>query len=345
MLRRPRLRGVLPVMLASALVVPVLAAVAPSATATAAPVAGRAAPVPVAAPAGGCTVTGGTLTWGFKESFRSYISGTIANGSWEASDGASYSTPTFSWSGATGEVDAQGNGRIRFAGTVRFTGHGGLLDTRISSPVLVLGPSGAVLQLDTSGVSMDDALAGKTDAVAAHPAVPFAALSLDPAAVFAGRSGEVSASDVPATVTPEGFAAFGSYEAGTALDPVSVAVTLDCVSSSPSPEPAATSAGSSPAAETPGPDAGPGVSGADAGPPPWLGWSIAAAVVLLVAGVTAGTLRARRRRSRTTPVGQEASDAAAVDTVPAEDATADPQTGGDLGGRVDGEQGDDGPRR
>jgi len=303
MLRRTPVRGVLPVLLASALALPAAASPALAATdgAEATAVPGR-----VSAAAGGCTVTGGTLTWGFKESFRSYVSGTIANGSWEASDGASYATPSFSWSGATGEVDAQGNGRIAFAGTVRFTGHGGLLDTRISSPVLVLGQGGAVLQLDTSGVSMDDALAGRADAVATHPAVPFAALAVDPA-VFAGRAGEVSAADVPATVTAEGFAAFGSYEAGTPLDPVSVAVTLDCTAAS-SPAPAASSPSPSPVAEGAAASAGPSAAAADveAGGPVWPVWLVAA-VVLLGAAAAGAVLLTRRRRTGTAADGAGAS--------------------------------------
>src|SRR5690606_13834026 len=63
-----------------------------------------------------CQVTGGELTWGVKEAFRSYISGAIANGEWTVSDGAGYETPSFSFSEPTGEIDAEtGEGSVTFA--------------------------------------------------------------------------------------------------------------------------------------------------------------------------------------------------------------------------------------
>ncbi|MDR6866629.1 hypothetical protein J2Y69_001222 [Microbacterium resistens] len=273
---------------------------------------------PRAAIGGGCTVTGGTLTWGFKESFRSYISGTIANGSWEASAGATYATPDFTWSGATGRIDPQrGEGQVAFTGLVRFSGHGGLLDTTIANPVLSITPQGVTLLLDTSGVSMDDALAGKTDAVA-HAAVPFAALAVDPAAIVVdGTSAALAA--VPATVTPEGFAAFGSYEAGTSLDPVSASLTLDCTtpepsptpspesSPEPSPEPTATSGAG---AVTAAPAASSATDDGAGGAPGWVPWTIAGAVLAGLAGVGAVLMIRRRGAAGETHDEEAPGDAA-----------------------------------
>lgn len=91
------------------------------------------AAVPAAVPAGtrtaapdasGCTVTSATLSWGFKESFRSYISGSIAHGSWEALDGASYAAPVFIWDDGAGEFSADAD-----AATVAFAGSDRSLDT------------------------------------------------------------------------------------------------------------------------------------------------------------------------------------------------------------------------
>src|SRR5690554_3818989 len=76
-----------------------------------------AAPAASAAAAEGCSVESGTMTWGVKESFRSYISGSIAKGSWEATDGATYETPSFTFTGATGQLDAASG-----AGAIAFTG-------------------------------------------------------------------------------------------------------------------------------------------------------------------------------------------------------------------------------
>ena len=85
----------------------------------------------------GCVVTDATLTWGFKESFRAYIDGDIANGEWTTSGGATYETPEFTWSDGQGHYDPEtGDGYVDFAGSVRFTGHDGLLDTTIADPSL-----------------------------------------------------------------------------------------------------------------------------------------------------------------------------------------------------------------
>lgn len=170
-----------------------------------------------------------TLTWGFKESFRSYISGTIANGDWSVSDGASYETPEFTWTGASGVIDADTvTGEIAFEGAVHFNGHGGILESTIENPVLRFdGPDQAVLLLDITSLSMEDALAGNTDAVLEVTAVPFVSLSL--------ADGEFSVSDdgsaiigvgIPTAITEEGFEAFGNYPAGTEFDPISFDITL-----------------------------------------------------------------------------------------------------------------------
>src|SRR5690606_10044019 len=90
-----------------------------------------------------CVVTGGDLTWGVKESFRSYISGTIAHGSWEVSDGATYETPMFGWSNPTGEIDANtGEGSISFTGLIHFTGHDGALNLQMSNPSIAFSGDG-----------------------------------------------------------------------------------------------------------------------------------------------------------------------------------------------------------
>src|SRR5690606_8583207 len=82
-----------------------------------------------------CDVADAELRWGFKESFRAYIDGSIANGEWSTADGAEYATPEFIWRGGSGEIP----GDVAFRGSVRFTGHGGILDTTIADPVVRFG--------------------------------------------------------------------------------------------------------------------------------------------------------------------------------------------------------------
>jgi len=199
-----------------------------------------------------CTVTAATLTWGFKESFRSYISGSIARGAWETIDGATYTTPAFHWSAGTGTVAPDGTvGAVSFPGGIRFTGHDGLLDTTVARPALELSTSGARLLLDVAGVSMENAMAGNTTVDTATQ-TPF--VTVDPAAIEYARAGDVvtlSATDAATAMTEEGFAAFGSYPAGTAFDPISFTVTAQC----PAPTPTAEAAPSADAAASGTPDA------------------------------------------------------------------------------------------
>ena len=86
----------------------------------------------------GCTVSDAELVWGFKESFRAYIDGAIAQGEWTTSGDASYATPLFTWSGGAGGTEPDDALVVEFSGAVRFTGHGGVLDTTIENPRLVI---------------------------------------------------------------------------------------------------------------------------------------------------------------------------------------------------------------
>ncbi len=167
----------------------------------------------------GCTVEGAELDWGFKESFRAYIDGSIANGEWTTADGATYETPLFGFTG-TGGYDAEtGDADVAFAGSVRFTGHGGALDTTIANPRVVIDGERAVLLLDISGTTQS----GET---AAQTGVEFAELDL--AAAEQGDGGDLVAfTGVPAVLTAAGAAAFGTYPAGEALDPLDLRMTVD----------------------------------------------------------------------------------------------------------------------
>lgn len=170
----------------------------------------------------GCAVTGGTLSWGLKESFRSYISGTIANGSWEASDGAEYEIPNFVWSSPTGSIDpATGTGSISFIGTVHFTGHDGVLDLTLANPTIEFeGDGKAALLLDAKstdmegGESLDAQQEWVGDVVIDGESIP--------------ADGVLDIADAPATLTNSGAKAFaGFYDAGTDLDPLNLSLAFD----------------------------------------------------------------------------------------------------------------------
>lgn len=178
-----------------------------------------------------CEISEAELTWGFKESFRAYVSGTIANGEWTVADGAEYETPTFSWTGGgrydpeTGELD------LDFAGSVRFTGHGGVMDTTIANPRVLVDGDGAQLLLDVAGTTQDGT-------PVAAVAVAFADLDLT-GIQPTEDGGTVTWAEVPATLTAEGAAAFGTYPAGEALDAITLVVELpaDCITAADPAEP------------------------------------------------------------------------------------------------------------
>ncbi|MBM9462353.1 HtaA domain-containing protein [Aeromicrobium sp. YIM 150415] len=179
----------------------------------------------------GCRIEDASLDWGFKESFRAYISGSIAHGDWSTAGGAGYETPAFTWREGTGTADLDaGTGQVDFAGSVTFSGHDGLLDTTIANPrIRFIDEDRAQLLLDVSGVTMEDAMAGNTDAVTEATAVPF--VDLDLAGGEIERDGTtLIARGVPTAITSEGYVTFPNYEAGTAFDPVDFEVTVaDCV--------------------------------------------------------------------------------------------------------------------
>ena len=144
------------------------------------------------------TIKSANLGWGVRDSFRNYVRGGIANGSWELNS-TSYSSDAFNWSNGTGTFKG-GKGSISFSGSVRFTGHHGILDTTIANPRLEINgnsgtlyatmnsndPSGkatnygevALLKVDLSG------LQSSADAVSVNGAAT--ALTAEGAKAFAG---------------------------------------------------------------------------------------------------------------------------------------------------------------
>ncbi len=167
------------------------------------------------------TVTGARLDWGLKESFRGYVRGPIAHGSWTL-DGVTGEGP-FRWENLTsGAFDpAKPEGRLDFAGSVHFTGHGGLLDLTVSQPQVRVSGGTAELLLDvrskgleTPGyVELDDAVFATLDLASVTPSV---------------ADGLVTYAGVPATLTAKGAEGFaGFYQEGAALDPVTFTVAVD----------------------------------------------------------------------------------------------------------------------
>lgn len=174
-----------------------------------------------ASTAASCAVDDATITWGFKESFRSYISGAIANGQWTVSDGAEYETPHFRFGGGAGLLDrGAGVGSVEFPGAITFMGHGDILNTTIENPVLEFRGASASLYFDVNGTTQNGA---EIDV----QMVEFVALALDDGELLERTDSQLTIRDVPATLTHPGAEAFGTYRAGEPFDPVTIRLTFD----------------------------------------------------------------------------------------------------------------------
>ncbi len=171
---------------------------------------------------GECQVLESEITWGFKESFRSYISGAIALGQWTTSGDVDYTTPVFIFSGGEGAIAPdRSSGSVAFEGELLFEGHGGILRTSLGDPTLTLqGPRQATLVFDVTGDTMDMVSVSTDD-------VEFVTLewsagdeSLDIA------TGEWVVTGAKATLTTAGSDAFGTYPAGEEFDPLDLRLVV-----------------------------------------------------------------------------------------------------------------------
>ena len=178
--------------------------------------------VPSAVPEGACQVEDVSITWGFKESFRSYISSSIANGSWEVSGDVGYETPEFTLTGGSGFLTpARSLGEVGFTGGIVFSGHDGILETSLQNPELVVtGPREATLVLDVTGDTMEEVSVNQ-------PNVDFASVTWDGSLETVDTDqGVWRVVNAEVTLTQEGSEAFGTYPAGEMLDPMSFTLSL-----------------------------------------------------------------------------------------------------------------------
>ena len=162
------------------------------------------------------TVKSANLGWGVRDSFRNYVRGGIANGSWEL-NGTSYSSDAFNWSNGTGTFK-NGKGSISFSGSVRFTGHHGILDTTIANPRLEInGNSGTLYATMTSNDP-----SGKATNYG-----EVALLKVDLSGLQSSADA-VSVNGAATTLTAEGAKAFaGFYEAGKDMAPLSFSAAIN----------------------------------------------------------------------------------------------------------------------
>lgn len=224
----------------------------------------------------------GAVDWGVRRTFREYVTGDIARGGWTLSDGAQDGGALFRFPEGEGTL-RKGALDASFAGTVAFTGENGL-DLRLGSVRAVVEDGEGTLYAD---VTSPDFTGKKV------PLVTFAAKGLT------AKDGLAKVTEAPAELTAKGAEAFGSmYRAGTAMDPVSLAVALtddaelpplpdlgSTPTPSASPSPSAAKASTSPVA-----------SAADDDGFPLLPVALTAGAALLLAGAAYAVVRGRRTK-------------------------------------------------
>lgn len=162
------------------------------------------------------SVTSASAAWGLKESFQSYITGSIAKGRWDL-DGVGYQNQRYQFSGNSGNVDTgAGRGSINYGGAMQFTGHKGILDLNISNlEISFNGNSGKLI----ANVRSSDMEGNKTDyGRVALGDLTFTSLDVNDSAV----NGEARV-----FLTATGAKAFADfYEVGLELAPLSFSAQL-----------------------------------------------------------------------------------------------------------------------
>lgn len=160
------------------------------------------------------------MGWGVRESFRSYISGSIANGGWTTGGETVYSDGAFVFSGKEGTVsvkdDKVTHGVLSFAGTVNFTGHDGVLDTTVANPEIRLSGS--------TGTLVADVISNDTDGNPHdYGRIEVGSLAVSQAGVSEG----ILDGNASVTLTQDGSSAMGAfYEAGSQMDPLTFRAAL-----------------------------------------------------------------------------------------------------------------------
>ncbi|MGW0860314.1 HtaA domain-containing protein [Streptomyces sp. NPDC002690] len=232
------------------------------------------------------------VDWGVRRTYREYVTGPVAGGEWTLAGGAKDGGALFRFPGGKGTYDpAKRVLEAAFVGSVHFTGADGL-DLELAHFTVSVKSGTGTLRADATNAG----------AVSANvPLVTFDAGGLTP------KDGLAVLTEAPATLTAAGAKVFGSlYAAGTAMDPVSLAVAVDRGATLPAlPDlGSGATASAAPAATTP--SASPSVATAttaetDSGPAAG-GWLAIGALALAAA---AGVLYAGRRRARRSRASEE----------------------------------------
>ncbi|WP_029150745.1 HtaA domain-containing protein [Microbacterium indicum] len=194
---------------------------------------GVAAAAPASAAEGDVVASSGSLEWGFKQSFRNYVS--MFSGDLVASEGATKTDTGFSFPTASGHVTGSDDLTVQTSGRAQFAIESHFFDVQLSDIAVVVEGGTAQIVADVhlwAGTSFGSVSPGTYD----NADVPIADVA-DAAVTVDGDSVTVSGTGV--TLTEEGVSAAPLYEAGAALDDFTLTATLEgAATPEPEPEPA-----------------------------------------------------------------------------------------------------------
>lgn len=175
------------------------------------------------------SVTGGTIEWGFKQSFRSYFFGGFAHGVFTPSEGVSFAGSQTGadgrivWPVASGTVDSATAANASGSGEANFTAHDGAMNTTLSNPTVEINGTEGVLKLDYVGNEFD--MSGGTPVQISGTQVVAATFDLTAAPDF-HAGGTTTLTSGPSIIGDDFVPAFNNYPTGSELDPVTANLTV-----------------------------------------------------------------------------------------------------------------------
>jgi hypothetical protein len=179
----------------------------------------------LAAPA---DVAGGSLDWGFKASFRAYVSSGNGNPPIATSDGATRNADgTFDFPATGGTYDAAaGTATVHYGGTVVFSYPAHFFQITLANPSVVVDGDG------TGSLLADVDLVANGGTTEQHLDQAEIATLVTTAPTVTGS--DISFTGLAATLTAEGASAFaGFYAAGSALDAVTASASTSATPEEP----------------------------------------------------------------------------------------------------------------
>ncbi|MEU8762921.1 HtaA domain-containing protein [Streptomyces sp. NPDC048659] len=236
------------------------------------------------------------VDWGVRRTFREYVTGAVAQGRWTLSGGAQDGGALFRFPAGKGAYDPErGTLDAAFTGAVRFTG--AHLDLTLGAVTVKVADGRGTLSADVSGAGSPP-----------EKAVPLVTFD---AGKLRAEDGLVSVAEAPATLTEGGAKAFGGmYRAGTAMDPVSLAVAVGATAELPPLPDLGTDAKATTPTPTPPPAPAPAAEAAGESSSPAVPLALGAGL-LLAAAIGVGFALRRRRAAGAEPDVEELADRAA----------------------------------